>query len=69
MTTAPPAYVSMSSVTYEQIKRRARERGGGCATDHHIAFTTTDRDGVWFWACYRCPATREQGVPSWRTPC
>lgn len=66
MTLTPPAYVSISSVAYEQIKRRARERRGGCATDHHTAFTTTDRDDVWFWACRYCPAVREQGDPTWR---
>lgn len=68
MSSTPPGYVSMTHIGYEQIRRRTRERGGGCATDHHIAFTTTDRDGTWFWACRHCPAVRVQGDPEWRTP-
>jgi hypothetical protein len=60
------SFVSITQIAYEQRKRRQLDRGGGCATGCHLAFTTTDRDGVWFWACRHCPAVREQGDPTWR---
>lgn len=40
----------------------------GCEQGSHVAFTTTDRDAVWCWVCRYCPAVRDQGDPTWRTP-
>lgn len=60
----------LSTYALACAKRRASvaEAVRLCAGGQHAGFTTVDRAGAWFWACYRCPATREQGDPMWRTP-
>lgn len=47
----------------------SRYRPRGCADGAHgPARATTDRDGALVWVCLSCPAWREQGDPTWRTP-
>ncbi len=58
----------MSSRSYDDTLAYRAPYRPVCAAGEHAAFTTTDRDGAWFWACYRCPAVRVQGDPVWRTP-
>ncbi len=58
--------VAITQVGYDQLRRRTTYLG--CGAGQHVTFTTTDRDGVWFWACRTCPAYRVQGDPTWRTP-
>lgn len=62
-----PGFVSMTQVAYAGIRRRAQ--GPGCdAGSHTLAFATTDRTGAKVWVCRACPAVREFGDPTWRTP-
>lgn len=62
--TAEPGLTSVTQVYYDQLRRRFGIYRG-CPGGQHVAFTTTDRAGTWFWACRNCPAVREQGTPGW----
>jgi hypothetical protein len=59
-------YTAITQVAYDQTRRRGL--GPGCAGGHHHARGTTDRDGAVAWVCVRCPAVRDGGDPTWRTP-
>jgi hypothetical protein len=64
-----PAFVSITQVGYDQIRRRAEHRRGGCAGGAHVAFAVADRAGVKFWACRACPAYADFGTgQAWRRP-
>lgn len=61
-TSAPPSTYALACAKRRMTVAAAVQL---CAGGQHAGFTTTDRDGVWFWACYRCPSVREQGTPTW----
>lgn len=65
----PPGVTYAPGSPYRPLSYPQRPAPPGCADGSHtLAFSTTDRTGAKTWVCRACPAVREFGDPTWRTP-